>query len=259
MPPPAQRTPRPHGSNGHTIDGTGTGPRHALAQAIAMRDAAQSDLARAEQALQQAQRAQWQAADELEQAEQALEQAREAAGIALADSLVSGMKSNGHGLVRDARTRAQDAADHLASVTVAETRLSAAIPERHKELERASYEVIKAARNVVRAEAPDLAAELKAAIERVCALRAQVFWLFRNAALPSQPERRFESDGLPHLNDSNEDSEVAQLLRQAEAGRGFDERHPAFAAWAASFAALAKDAEAKLPAIHGMIYGRAGN
>jgi hypothetical protein len=202
--------------------GNGSGPRAALAEAIRARDAAQSDLAPAEQALELAGRAKWQATDELEEAETALAKARDDAGMALADSFIAGKRSNGHGLLRESRMRAVDAADHAAACEVAVRQLESAIPERQKAFERACYAVTLAARNVIRAEARDIASELKATLDRASSLRAELFWLFSNAALPDQPERRFESEGLPHLSDVSEDSDVAALLRSAQAGMAAD-------------------------------------
>jgi hypothetical protein len=176
-------------------------------------------------------------------------QAKADAGTALADSYVTGMRSNGHGLTRAARQRLDDAQDHASACDVAVKSLATALPERRKQVERANYEVIKAARNVVRSEAPDLAGELKAAVDRVNVIRAQLYFCYRNAALPGQGKRS-EMQGQPHpLCDLRDDSAAAEILRQSGAGLGHDENHAAFKSWELAFGALMQNADAKLPAV----------
>jgi hypothetical protein len=125
--------------------------------------------------------------------------------------------------------------------------LAQIIPERQKTLERAQQAVTVTARTVIKAEAPDLTTALKAAIDRVHALRAAAYWLYRQSCCADAPERP-EWQGLRRLDDRGEDTPTAQLLRIAAAGLGADE-HPAWAEWEKAAAALARDATAALPVI----------
>jgi hypothetical protein len=231
-------------------NGSGSGPRHALAQAIAARDAAQVDLDRAASALTKATHSVRDAEAALELAEQNMAGARDAAGTAAMESFMVGVKPNGSAALRAARLAHIEAEDALAASKSAVAKLSAALPERKKAVERASFAVIAAARNVVRAELGDvLAVELRSALDRVALLRSALFFQFRNAACPDQRELR-EVEGLPHLDDVREASASAELLRNCLAGRGFDEQHEVWSRLEQSFSALMKDAGAKLPVTH---------
>jgi hypothetical protein len=120
------------------------------------------------------------------------------------------------------------------------------VPDRTKALESAEAVRI-AARAVIKAEAPDLTAELKAAMDRVHRLRAAAYWLWRQSCCPDSPERPLWR-GEPRLDERDADnSPTAQLLRVAAAGFGADEAHPAWAEWEKAAAALAKDSTAALP------------
>jgi hypothetical protein len=248
MPPLPQRAPRPapapHGTVGN---GAVSGPRALLAAAIAAKSAAEGDLNKIIAALDKAEDAKRTADDEVEAAEAALTKARDQAGTALADSFVAGTRSNGHGLLREARLKLDDAVDHAAACDAAVKSLTTAVPERRKAFERASVAVAMAARAVIKAEAPDLAAELKAAVEKVNALRAATYWLFRQSCCADSPERKSWDEAGPLLSDQVEDTGTAKLLRQAQAGHGHDERHESWRQWELAFGALMKDAGAKLP------------
>jgi hypothetical protein len=221
-------------------------PRVALAEAIKARDAAQDDLRKATIALEAAQRGTWSAQDALEQAERALTEAQREAGATYAEYLLAGEKPNGSATLREARLALAAAEDTLAASQGAERLLAQIVPERTKPLESAEQAVRIAARSVIRAEAVDVTAELKTAIDRVHALRATLYWLYRQSCCSDSPDRS-EWQGLPRLDERVEDTPTAQLLRVAAAGLGADEAHPAWAEWEKAAAALAKDAQAALP------------
>jgi hypothetical protein len=237
----AARLKRSNG-NGHAP----VAPRAALAEAITARDTAAEDLTKASVALEAAQRGTWAAQDALEQAEKQLVQAREEAGTSYAEYLLAGEKPNGSAGLREARLALASAEDSLAASQGAERMLAQLIPERTKTLESAEAQVRLAARAVIKAEAPDLTAELKSAIDHVHALRAAAYWLFRQSCCPDSPDRP-EWKGLPRLDDGEEKTATAQLLRIASAGLGADENHAAYQTWDTAYAALAKDAQAALP------------
>jgi hypothetical protein len=221
-------------------------PRVALAEAIQARDTAQDDLAKATVALEAAQRGTWAAEDALEQAEKGLGEAREAAGTTYAEYLLAGEKPNGNAGLREARLALAAAEDTLAASQGAERLLAQIIPDRKKNLEQAEAAVRLAARAVIKAEAVDVTAELKSAIDRVHALRATLYWLYRQSCCADAPDGP-EWQGLRRLDERGEDTPTAQLLRIAAAGFGADENHAAWAEWEKAAAALAKDATAALP------------
>jgi hypothetical protein len=232
--------------NGTEPKGAAVPPRSLLAEAISARDQAQDDLTKASVALEAAQRGTWAAQDALEAAEKALTEAQEAAGATYAEYLLAGEKPNGSATLREARLALAAAEDTLAASQGAERLLAQLIPERTKTLESAEQAVRIAARAVIKAEAPDLAVELKATMDRLHALRAAAYWLYRQSCCADAPERP-EWQGLRRLDDRGEDSATAQLLRLASAGLGADEHHAAYQEWDACAAALAKDAQAALP------------
>jgi hypothetical protein len=226
-------------------------PRTALAEAIQARDQAQDDLTKATVALEAAQRGTWAAQDALEAAEKGLTAARDAAGTSYAEYLLAGEKPNGSATLREARLALAAAEDTLAASAGAVKLLEQLIPDRTKALESAEAAVRLAARAVIKAEAPDLTAELKSALDRVHALRATLYWLYRQSCCADAPDRP-EWQGLRRLDDRGEDSATAQLLRVAAAGFGADEHHPSWAEWEKAAAALARDATAALPVVdHG--------
>jgi hypothetical protein len=226
-----------------------TPPRTALAEAIQARDAAQDDLTKATVALEQATRASWAAEDALEQAEKGLIEARTVAGTAVADALLAGSAPNGHAVLREARQGRDQAEDSLAAAQSAVKLIEGLLPDRKEALESAEQAVRLAARAVIKSEAPDLTAELKTALDRVHQLRASLYWLFRQSACADSPDHP-EWKGLPRLDDGEEKTPTAQLLRVAAAGLGADEHNPAFKEWEAAAAALAKDATAALPGVY---------
>jgi hypothetical protein len=226
-------------------------PRTALSEAISVRDTAAEDLSKATVALEQAQRNSWVAEDALEAAEKALVEARTEAGTAVADALLAGSAPNGHAILREARQARDQAEDALAAAQSAVKLIEGLLPDRKQTLEQAEQAVRIAARAVIKAEAPDLTAELKAAIDRVHTLRASTYWLYRQSCCADAPDRP-EWQGLRRLDDRGEDSATAQLLRIAAAGLGADENHATYREWDSAFAALAKDATATLPGVdHG--------
>jgi hypothetical protein len=241
-----QRVPRPHAS---PANGNGAMPaaRQALAMAIAARSAAASDLARTESALAKAQHNARDANDALELAEIKLGESQGAAGTAAVEALLAGVKLNGSAVIRVARLAYAEAEDNVVIAKSAVKKLESVLPEKRKEVERASYEVIKAARAVVKAESPDLAAELRATIEKMHMLRAQLFWLYRNNACVDSPERKTWDQSGPVLSEQDQDYPTAVLLKHAGAGLGHDEKHDSFKSWDAAFGALTRDAAAPLP------------
>jgi hypothetical protein len=146
-------------------------------------------LSKATVALEQAQRNSWVAEDALEAAGQALVEARVVAGTAVADALLAGNAPNGHAVLREARQARDQAEDSLAAAQSAVKLIEGLLPDRTKTLESAESAVRLAARAVIKAESPDLTAELKTAIDRVHQLRASLYWLYRQR-LTSHPRQR---------------------------------------------------------------------
>jgi hypothetical protein len=79
---------------------------------------------------------------------------------------LAGERPNGSATLREARLALAAAEDTLAASQGAERLLAQLIPERTKTLESAEQAVRIATSRVIKAEAPDLTAELKAAIDR---------------------------------------------------------------------------------------------
>jgi hypothetical protein len=259
---PPPRAPRPPGASPAQPPASGNGaanvsaPRQQLAAAIAAARSAQDAVDKATAALDKATHAVWDAEEALELAEQNMASARDAAGTAAMESFMVGVKPNGSAALRASRLARDEAEDALATSRSAVAKLTAALPDKRKDLERASWAVTVAARAVVKSEAGDhLAIELRAALERVGALRAQVYWLYSNSACSDSRERS-EYEGKPLITDAREDSPTATLLRDCLGGRGFDEQHAAFKSWEAAFGALMQSADAKLPPVTSD--GRAG-
>jgi hypothetical protein len=246
--PHPQRLPRHPGAVPAAGNGNGViaGPRAHLAAAIAAKAQAVGDLTRAELAHDKAVHA-WDAESALELTEQKLGEAQAEAGSAAVEALLAGRKPNGHTLMYIARQDYAVAEDNLAIAKAAEKQLLQSLPEYRKAAERAASAVTVAARNVIRSESPDLTAALKAAVDRVNALRAEVYWLYRQSCCADSPERQSYDQCGPLLIDRNEDSGTANLLRQCAAGMGHDEKHESWQRWEQSFNALMQNANAPLP------------
>jgi hypothetical protein len=153
-----------------------------------------------------------------------------------------------HLTLQSAQVGLAAAEDTPAASQGAERLLAQLIPERTKTLESAETAVRLAPRAVIKSEAPDLAAELKASIDRTHQLRATLYWLYRQSCCADAPDRP-EWQGLRRLDDRGEDTPTAVLLRLAAAGLGVDENHESFKLWDTALATLSRDATAALPVI----------
>jgi hypothetical protein len=233
------------------VSGDRSPERQHLADAIAQRDAAQSDLVRAEEALDVARRRCWVASDALEQAAKSLEQSRSRAGSNVVELLLAGSTPPRDQTLREARRHHEEAEDDLAAARAAVSRLELVIPERQKTLLKARQAVQQAAHAVIRSEAPDLTADLRNAWERLRGLRSATHWLYQHCCCADSEERDFSWQIPVSLDHLNQSGDTVDLLRRVKADHNADAQHEAWQSWEHTLQELTTDADAGLPNIGG--------
>jgi hypothetical protein len=216
-------------------------PRTALADAIVERGAAAKAFSTAHDALDRARRGVWAAQDKLDVAAEELKEAR--AGENVVQALLAGNPSGGDQSVRAARTKHAEAEDDLSAARSAVSRLEATVLDRERELERAKERIVAAACEVLKAEAPDVSAELKTAEQTFVELRASMTWLLKHGVIANDPNAAAVVD---HAATQGWSATETQLRRNIFYPA--DQQTAAWTAWTRCLSGLTTDADAPLPA-----------
>jgi hypothetical protein len=228
-------------NGGNGADGTRSPQRTALAEAIAERDVAAKAVATALDALDRARREAWAARDKLDAAAKKLERAR--AGENVVQALLAGNSSGRGRQLRATRAKYVEVEDNLSVARSAVARLETIVLDHERALEQANEQIAAAAREVLKAEAPDVSAELKIAEQRFVELRATVTWLLWHGAIANDPRAAADVDYAAKQGWGATETRLRRNIFYPE-----DQQTTPWAAWEQCWEALLSDPDAPLPA-----------
>ena len=182
----------------------------------------------------------WAAQDKLDVAAEELKEAR--AGENIVQALLVGNPPGPDETLPAARTKHAEAEDDLSAARSAVSRLEATVLDRERALERAKERIVAAACEVLKAEAPDLSAELKTAEQRFVELRASMTWLLRHGAIANDSNAAAVVDHAATQGWSATETQLRRNIFYPE-----DQKTAAWTAWTRCLSGLTTDADAPLP------------